>query len=179
LAEIAHDDIEDAKRLNAQAIGRAPKITISVDGKEGAPLESVKPGGEIIADFAVESQVLLWIYQNLVRASPIGPDVGGHYYQQHLLYADGQQVDPGGTIPEAEEYIFVNVMPYAGKIERGSSPKSPNGVYQVVAVLAQRQFRDVATVIFGYRTLIQKQIAGARIGRRSDNRNPAIIVKLK
>jgi hypothetical protein len=178
-AAFAREEIDDAANINRQALGYDPPVEIKVDGNLGVPLERAKVPGVVEADFKIASEMLHWIYGTLVRSSPVGPDVGGHYYQQHLLYADGQQVNPEGIIPPASEYVFINAMPYARKLETGSSSKAPNGVYQVTATLAQRKFRGEASITFAYRTVIQKQVVGGRSGRRADNRNPAIIVRPK
>jgi hypothetical protein len=179
LAEFAQEEIDAAADINRQALGYDPPVDIYVDGNLGVALDRVQPTGVIHAEFKVAGVMLQWIFENLVRNSPVGPDIGGHYYQQHLLYADGQQVNPEGEIPAATEYVFINAMPYARKLETGSSSKAPNGVYQVVATLAQREFRSEASITFGYRTVIQRQVVGGRSGRRADNRNPAIIVRPK
>jgi hypothetical protein len=163
IADFAQEEIEDAKATNRQALGYDPPVKIFVERTEGAALKSVKPNGVIIAEFKLMNSVLSWIYANLVRHSPIGPDTGGHYYQQHSLYADGQKINPEGQIPAAAEYVFINAMPYARKLETGSSSKAPNGVYQVVATLAQREFRNEASITFAYRMV----------------HNPSIIVRPK
>jgi hypothetical protein len=179
LAEFAQEEIAAAAAINRQALGYDPPVDIYVDGNLGVALERVQPTGIILADFKIAGAMLQWIFENLVRNSPVGPDAGGHYYQQHLLYADGQQVNPEGQIPAATEYVFVNAMPYARKLETGSSSKAPNGVYQTVATLARREFRNEASITFSYRAVIQKQVVGGRSGKRADNRNPAIIIRPK
>jgi len=75
--------------------------------------------------------------------------------------------------------VFLNIQPYARKIERGQSSQAPDGVYQAVATLAQRRFGNVAKITFSYRTAIGGAIIGGRKGDRSDLRNPAIIVSLR
>jgi hypothetical protein len=72
----------------------------------------------------------------------------------------------------AEEYTFINTVPYARKIERGSSRQAPDGVYQAVANLARRKFTKLAKITFSYRTVL-----GGTGGAKSE-RNPAIIVRI-
>jgi hypothetical protein len=67
----------------------------------------------------------------------------------------------------ASRYEFVSTVPYARKIERGLSPQAPDGVYQVVAVLAQKRFGNVARIRFSYRAL-----PGV------EGRQPAIIIQI-
>jgi hypothetical protein len=175
LAEFARDEIEDAKAINKQALGYAPPVTIFVDGRRGAPLESVK--NVIVADFELVGQLILWIHNQLQMHSPVRT---GQYKRSHALFADGHQVDPiTPPIPLADEYAFVNLVPYARKIERGSSPQAPEGVYQVVAHLAQQEFRALARVTYSFRTAIGGAIIGGKAGDRSEQRNPAIIVRGK
>jgi hypothetical protein len=49
----------------------APAQTI-VDGREGAPLDSVRSGGRIVFRFADLGPVLDWIWEQLVTRSPVG-----------------------------------------------------------------------------------------------------------
>jgi hypothetical protein len=174
LAEFARGEIAEAKAINRQLLGREPPSTIFVDGVEGAALESVKPAGVIVLDFELVDEVLLYIHQQLETHSPV---LTGRYRRSHALFADGTEVTIESGIPAAEEYVFLNLQPYARKIERGSSTQAPEGVYQVVAVLAQAQFRNVARITFSYRTAMGGAIIGGKLGNRSQLRNPAIIVR--
>jgi hypothetical protein len=174
LAEFARREIEEATEINRLALGYPPPLTIYVDGRRNAPLESVQPGGTIVADFTLVNNVIEWIRAQLDTHSPVK---SGRYRQSHVLFADGQQVGRNEKPPPAEEYVFVNTVPYARKIERGASSQTPDGVYQVVAVLAQRQFRSLASITFAYRAVISGLIIGGRRGNRAEDRNPAIIVR--
>lgn len=162
-AEYAHGEIEDAKRTNQRILGRVPRHTVTVDGREGAPLATVRPDGVIVAEFELVGDLLIWIEQQLVIHSP---RKSGRYARSHVLFADGVEADVNKP-PVAAEYVFVNVQPYARKIERGSSSQAPDGVYQAVAVMARRRFGNVARVSFSYRTL-----------SRAKDRNPAVVVSL-
>ncbi len=117
-----------------------------VDGREGAALESVKPGGMILFRFNRLGAVLDWIYVQLVGHSPIGKDSPPHlhYFEDHELYINDSRVqtDIGGTIdipPNAVAKI-VNLRPYARKIEHGLSTQAPDGVYEITAIAASRRF---------------------------------------
>jgi hypothetical protein len=173
LAAYAAEAIADAAQQNRQVLGVVPPYEVYVDGAEGAPLTSVKPDGVIRAEFGlgILNHALLWIYQQLEKHSP---RLTGQYASSHVLLADGYEVSVTNP-PLAEEYAFVNTVPYARKIEgirsRGitirepQSKKAAEGVYQVVAKLAQK-FGNVAKISFSYREA------------PSGERNPAIIVKL-
>jgi hypothetical protein len=178
LAEFAREEIDKAKAINARALGQVPPLKIFVDGHEGAPLTSVRPTGIIVADFQLVNELLEWIDLQLLLHSPMKT---GRYMRSHRLFADGLQVQIEGRIPAnvpaANEYVFINIVPYARKIERGSSTQAPEGVYQVVAVLAQRRFGNLARISFSYRTAIGGGIIGGKLGNRAEQRNPAIVVR--
>lgn len=190
LAEFADTQIDGAAEAARQAIGTTPRYTVTVDGRQGAPLESVKPDGVIVAEFELLTDVLSWIGEQLVLHSPVS---SGRYQDSHVLMADGVAIEPGLKIPPAEEYVFVNVQPYARKIERGMSSQAPDGVYQAVATLAARRFNNVAKISFNYRTPLfgaidkwaatpSAQAHAARHRRRSNvgewlRNQPAVVVK--
>lgn len=174
-AKYAGEQIEDAKQTNRQILGRLPHYTISVDGRQGAALETVRPNGYVLAEFELFNDVLAWIGDQLEKHSPVK---SGRYRKSHTIFADGVEVELGGVIPEASEFVFINTLPYARKIERGESSQAPDGIYQVVATLARRRFGNIAKIGFSYRTAISGSIVGGLVGNRSEQRNPAIIVTL-
>ena len=175
LAAFAAEAIAEAAQQNAKVLGRVPPYDVYVDGREGAPLTSVKPEGTIRAEFQLVNEALAWIATQLQMHSPVRT---GRYAKSHELFADGVDTENPNAAPPAAEYVFLNIQPYARKIERGQSPQAPDGVYQAVATLAQRRFGNVAKITFSYRTAIGGDIIGGRAGDRSDMRNPAIIVRL-
>jgi len=181
LAKFALEKIEEAKAQNKQALGVVPPYKIYVDGRQGAPLESVKPNGTIRVEFQLVTEALAWIFEQLQKHSPV---LTGRYANSHELFADGAQVDNPNAAPPAEEYVFLNTQPYARKIEgdlsrEPSSKQAPEGVYEAVATLAQQKFGKIGKIRFSYRTPIGGQIAGGRVGDRSTRRTPAIIVTLR
>lgn len=150
LAKFAAKRIEEAAASNRLALGRDAPYTVSVDGRHGAPLSSVRPDGVIVAEFDLMGETLAWIGESLRSAAPVR---SGQFRDSFLLLADGVEV-PKGTEPGfATEYVFVSTMPYARKLERGLSKQSPDGVFDVVATLAARRLGNVASVRFGYRSL--------------------------
>ena len=155
------------------------RYDIYVDNREGAPLTSVKPDGVIRAEFQLVNEALAWINTQLQMHSPV---LTGRYAKSHELFADGVDTENPNAAPPAEEYVFLNIQPYARKIEdkRGHCrSQAPDGVYQAVATLAQRRFGNVAKITFSYRTAIGGEIIGGKAGDRSELRNPAIIVRLR
>jgi len=176
LAEFAAERITEAKEHNKKVLGVVPPHEIYVDGVEGAPLSSVRPDGTIRAEFELVLEALAWINTQLQIHSPV---LTGRYAKSHELFADGVDTENPNAAPPAEEYVFMNIQPYARKLERGLSPQAPDGVYQAVATLAQRRFGNVAQITFSYRTAIGGKIIGGKAGDRSEMRNPAIIVRLR
>lgn len=151
IAETARAAIDEAEDTNAKVLGSPPPRRVYVDGREGAPLESVKPtGGTILAEFDLLEDTLRWIGEQLVLHSPV---LTGEYARSHVLVVDGEAVDFNAPIPpDFGEAVFVNVTPYARKIERGSSDQAPDGVYEAVAALAARRFGNVVKVRFSFRS---------------------------
>lgn len=176
LAEVAADMIDEAKETNRKALGAVPPSTTFVDGREGVSLGSVKPDGIIRTEFELVNEALAWIMTQLQRFSPV---LSGRYAKSHELFADGVDTENPNAAPPASEYVFINIQPYARKIERGQSSQAPDGVYQAVATLAQRRFGNVAKITFSYRTAIGGGLVGGRKGDRSSQRNPAIIVRMR
>jgi len=166
LAAFAAEAIEEAKQANKQVLGTVPPYEVYVDGQEGAALTSVKPDGVIRAEFefGLLNAALVWINTQLQMHSPV---LTGLYAKSHELFADGVDTENPNDAPLAEEYVFINIQPYARKIERGLSPQAPDGVYQAVATLAARKFGNIAKISFSYREV------------RGGERNPAIIVRLR
>lgn len=181
-AEYANEQILENARLWLQLLGHVVDFIVYVDGKRDVPLTDVRAdGGEIDVEFEVAEDVLRWIADQLEKHSPVGSGKDPHpglYKKSHVLFADGKEVEDITKTPPAAEYDFVNIVPYARKIERGSSSQAPDGVYQAVAILAQQRFGGIADISFAYRTPEEGAIVPAPRGNRSEGRNPAIIVKL-
>jgi hypothetical protein len=205
-ADYARAGLEDAKRIDASIIGHEPKYTVTVDGRASAPFESVNPdSGSIIIEFeqqALIGEVLQWIGKTLMERSPAS---SGSYRQGHMLLADGQQVAINEKIAPADEYTFINTVPYARKIEIGKTHAGrafviqvENRIYDRVARDARAKFGKKADIQFGYRemtgayTLKKSTFSGHwKVGARGRSGlskshqagaavlSPAIIVRLK
>jgi len=150
LAAFARKQIAEAVQINQVATGQPSSYQVAVDGRIGAPIDSVKPDGVIVATFDLIADVLDWIGAMLVKESPV---LTGEYAASHRLFVDGVEHEPGDVVPEADEYVFVSVVPYARKIERGLSSQAPDGVYQAVAAVARNRFGNTAKISFGYRSV--------------------------
>jgi hypothetical protein len=199
-ADFVRAGIADADQTNHQTnrrvLGRVPPRTITVDGRLNAPLESVNPnGGNVVVEYELVSDLLRWIADTLIQRSPV---VSGDYKRSHTLFADGREVPLNGEIPQAEEYTFINPIPYARKIEIGKTKSGrafviqvPNRIYERTATDARSRFGNQAAISFGYRattgayTLKRSNASGNRRGGRNDRaagaavQSPAIIVKAR
>lgn len=189
LADFARERRDEALVTNAKATGSPPEYDTIVDGVSGAPLTRVMPDGTIAFSFHLMGEALTWIDQQLIEASP---KLTGRYSKSHVLFADGTECDPADP-PQASQYVFLNVQPYARKIEKGLSRQAPEGVYEAVAALAQQRFGLLAKFRFTYRaptdgavvdwahstsrTLRRKRHTRAAI--RRDMNQPAIVITVK
>jgi hypothetical protein len=169
MARKAQEVIAQTAARNETALGRKVTYDQFVDGKEGAPLESINPNGGVVAlRFHLIGNLLEWIGQQLELHSPVR---SGRYKKSHMLLADGVEVDPAGDVPPAEEYLFVSIVPYARKIERGRSKQAPDGVYDVVADMAKRRFGNMAMIKFTYRSVLLPYVGlGGKKGGKTASR---------
>lgn len=192
VAQRAREGLARVEAINAAVLGRVPDETITVDGKAGAAFESIDPDhGEIDVRFQAAGEMLAWITEQLAEHSPVR---SGRYRGSHLFFADGAPADPASA-PVGSVYIFANPQPYARPIEGGLSSQAPDGVYQAVAVLAQRRFGNLARVDFEYRAVEGGALVSTaavstlrrKVGRREasrmvkqerDQRRPAIVVRM-
>lgn len=176
-AAFARQGLEAEQAKQRAFSGRELPFEQYVDGRQGAPLESVRPNGVIMFEFELVLDVLRWIGDMLVQNSPV---LTGRYQDSHVMFADGVQVDidtAPGMVPPAQEYVFLNVQPYARLIELGWSDQTPDGVYQGVASMAQRRFGNVAKIRFTYRVPLTHTNMSKAAQR--DARQPAIVVSLE
>lgn len=197
-ADYARSLLAEGIAQNRQATGRDIPYTQTVDGRRGAPFESVNPdNGRILFMFdVVSNELFVWIADQIVKHAPRGTVTHDHgrYADAFKLLAGGRELAIGEALPKADEYVFLNAMPYARKIERGLSDQAPQGVLQAVAKLARIRFRDVANITFEHRSYMGGPVHDwAKLRRPSktgysrrkrnaalakDIRQPAIIVRL-
>lgn len=178
IAAYARSQLAVAEEKNRRALGRTPAHTVTVDGRRGAALETVKPhGGRIVFAFeALTGGIIEWILAELVRRSP---EKSGEYKRGHRVLADGVEIS--GAVPAAQEYVITNIVPYARRLEVGKTRAGRAFVIQVrpriyegVARDAKARFRSAATIRFGYRAL-----AGIPAGRgKKKPAAPAIVVTM-
>ncbi len=198
VASFAQGAIDEADATNRRVLGRVPPRTITVDGREGAALTDVKPdGGSIIVEYELIADVLVWIGDTLRARSPVQ---SGAFRDGWTLLADGTEVGITDDVPPADEYTFVNTVPYARKIEVGLTESGRAFVIQVPNRIAERTVKDAASkfgnmakisntfiALDNAYTLKNDAVSRARAGRRrritaragSEVTYPAIIVSLK
>lgn len=180
VATFARTRIAQADEINRRALGKVPPKTVTVDGREGAALESVNPDhGIIIAEWQLGLDVVQWIGKTLRERSPV---LSGRYRSAHTLYADNAEADWDNP-PLASEYTFLNPLAYARKIEIGKTKAGrdfvvqvPNRIYERTANDAQARFGNIAKIRFTYSSAV-----GGSIAKRhaAGDRVPAIVVTLR
>ena len=198
VAKYHRDAVAEADEQNKRALGAVPPSETFVDGRVGARLETVRlDGGVIRTVYESMTEIVEFVHFHLIQHSP---ELTGRYKQNHRAFADGREFDPFGKIPFAAEYIFVNTVPYARKIEGvgdrpGQSSQAPDGVYEGVAAIANSRFGNLAWIKFTYRAVDEGgEIAsgGTRRSRRAarsargiasalnvENRFPAIRITMR
>lgn len=188
VARFAAEKLAEAQEQNRRALGRVPPHDTFVDGREGAPLDSVNPnGGRIVFEFELVDDVLQWIAARLIERSPV---TSGAYQRGHTLFAGGVEVEFGGLFagqpaPQAAEYVFLNAAPYSRKIEIGKTRSGrdfviqvENRIYERTAKDARARFGNLVRIGFSYRGVVGGSLARGRAGNKSDLRFPAIVVTL-
>lgn len=181
-----------AKLIDEKILGHAVTVKSWVDGVLDAGEKAINLHSKIVFEFGLVNQVLQFIGEELQKNSPVGSGRDKHpglYKSSHILFADGIEVPIDDRIPiDAQEYTFVNTLPYSIKIEQGQSSQADSGVYEVTAFLARSKFGNVAKIafvdyvgVFG----VMAQSPNATYGNytrlqhnKSVNRYPAIRVTL-
>lgn len=175
IAQAARGALAEAQAQNRAALGRVPEHETFVDRRKDAALETVNPDrGVIVFAFevaTVASEMMEMIGRLLVLNSPV---LTGEYQKSHQLYADGAEVERFDPLAQVGEWVFTTAVPYARRIEGGSSDQAPDGVYEGVAAMAAPRYGNIAAIKFSYRDVIGgKRGAAARAARQ-----PAIVVRI-
>lgn len=164
-----------------QSRGNLSDPIIETDYKVGKPARKVRAFGRIAAYDRVDiAEVIDFIFEMLHRESPYKT---GRYFKSHVVMVNGVQYDfdskrlPGLT--EKDSVEFVNVQPYAKRIEQGWSPMAPRGVYKRVMKAAARKYGKSIYLKFTYRTLnlgrmVTRYIGGDKRPLRRPQRVDAI-----
>jgi len=146
-----------------------------VDRRFDVPIENVKQFG--IIEYAARADLRELLIDILARLEKRSPVLTGRYRRSHLVFVNGTSIEdiPINPDPDAT-YEFINVQPYARRIEggaavrirrsrrgtksvtmakgfRGWSKQAPNGVYRLVWREAQTRYGKVAFIEFRWRAL--------------------------
>lgn len=159
LATLARSVIDEATARNRAAIGHDVGRQIIVDGRRGASIESVKLGGTVAAVFATHEAVIDFAWETIAGLSPVDmrPDADDVVYRQrHLMLVNGEEAGaPPVTIGPDDIVVFVNLLPYARRLEKGWSKKqAPDGVFEVASTIIRARFGRLATIKFGYGSFV-------------------------
>ncbi len=157
LEEVRKQHVALAKREHAKIMGAAPRpsgFRRSVDGRQGALEESVKPKGLIVYEYSRLAEVAQYAMEVLFDLSPV---LSGAYRNAHRLFLDGVAVnDLKGWAP-GHEVSISNTMPYARKIEVGRMKMRIGGsreVYQQARRKVMARYGNLAKVTFTYRAVV-------------------------
>lgn len=189
VAQFARERIAEAERQNETALGHATPKETFVNGAKSTAFETVKPGQSIVAVFDLGSNVVQYVWDQVLLHSPV---LTGAFKLSQRIYADGVEVDAPSGIGTATEIIITSVAPYARKIEAGKSSQAPDGVYEAVASLAASKYSAMAKIRFTYRspmggkTSLDKWAVKHSAGSKKqaaqyakDTRQPAILILMK
>lgn len=177
LIELANDAIAEASLINNRATGQIVEYDVYVDGRQGGSIAQVKPGGNIVALFAVQAAAIDFTWETLAGLSPVDQNPKTHdeivYRDHHLLLINGEEFEPPVQVGADDVITFVNLLPYARKIEKGWSKKqAPDGVYEAASAIVKAKYGNIVTVRFGYGSFL-----GATATR--NNRYPFISLSPK
>ena len=162
MAQAARQAWAEAQAINRRALGHDPAFEQFVDGRRGAPLESVKRGGRIIFLFAVGGELLTRAVDDAIntflRVAPVGRGKDKHpglYRDSLILLVNGTQRDflTEGAVVEFKPDDIVSLtdlQPYARRIERGWSFQAPNGVMEIVTQRMRAEFGGVLNIAFSW-----------------------------
>lgn len=171
--------VRTAKRLHGQVMRTDPRpvrFTRFVDGRQGAPEESVRAGGVITYLYPRLDAVVQYAMEVLFDLSPV---LSGAYRNSHTLFVGGAAVENlKGWLPDAE-IVITNTVPYARKIELGVMKMRVAGSAKVYAQAAKKvraRFGNVAKIGFTYRGIIGGGVSSTRAGNKSDLRYPALVI---
>lgn len=179
-----------AKATAAELIttGRAPpRYTRYVDGREGAPEETVRPDGVILYRFDYMAEVVAFALAFLRARAPVWT---GRYRESFYLGLDGRFVPAArfdaermGTVSEV---VIGNTMPYSRKVDVqlvGTKPlrfSVPPGLFSDAAKAVQRRFGNLVSAKRVYTMRFPDQYT-LRTGRKAGKpvESPALVIALR
>ncbi len=175
--------VATAKREHGKVMRTPPRphsFTRYVDGREGAPEDSVRADGVITYIYPRLEHVARYAMEVLFDLSPV---LSGAYRQGHTLMLNGKPAaDLSGWRP-GDEIAITNMLPYARKIELGRMKMRVPGsakVYRQAVRKVKARFGSTAKIGFAFRGIVGgQQISVQRRSRsrgNSDLRYPVMTI---
>lgn len=157
--------------------GIAPAYEQRVDGRLGAPLESLKNGSIVRWDFRYLQEIVAFALAFARERSPVA---SGAYRNAWFALVDGAQV-PLEKIGAAASVTITNDKPYARKIEVGAMTlRVPPGIVEQTRKAVQRRYSNVVSAELRYIRLAGGYVlkGGHRKGRRAGDplTYPALVI---
>lgn len=175
----------------AIASGAAPAMyTRYVDGREGAPEESVRPDGVIYYAFNLLPDLILFLIGFLRERSPRGLADGVAFRDSFFIGVDGRLVRPqdfrAAKVPPRAEIIIGNTVPYNRLVDvqmagqRRVRYAVPPNIYLDAAAAAERRFGGAFRVVRLYNVVFP----GKYVLKTGDRRgkpvySPGILIEPK
>lgn len=145
LAKTAREALAQAQRS-----GEAPQHYVRrVNGRQGAPEESVQAPGPIVYTFSVLPEIAAYA---LTFAQTRSPKRSGRFRRSWFVMVNGLHVTAFDNIPPDAEVIITNDQPYARKIEIGKTESGrpfviqvPPGIVEDTRQAVMRRFGNTIT----------------------------------
>lgn len=168
LLRTAREGHAQIMREQTARAGVFPEVDAYANRPGNSNLDSVVLPGPIVYRYRYLREVALAAMKALQDASPVQ---SGAYKKAHTLFVDGVPARPNTAIKPGQEVFIANPLPYARRIEIGKTESGrdfvlhvPNRIYERVAKQGLRQYRNAATITFGYVTLPQAHIIKGGLG---------------
>lgn len=136
LRHIERETFGESREQNRRVLGYVPGEEIRTDGVVGKRFEQMAVGGQSVQTFDLASDIVPFALQLLAR---IAPRRTGKFASAFLAIVDGRVLAPPYILPDGFDQIrFVNLLPYARKLEGGkgfrpTSKQRPNGYMEALA----------------------------------------------
>lgn len=155
----------------AIAAGASPNYDRYVNGRQGAPEESVTIPGAILYVF---SNWPLIINAAVAELQKRAPRRSGRLQVSFIVIANGAVTTDYGRIPGEAEVIITNAMPYVRRIEVGANNSKGKRMFDLSRVALNRRFSSgflfetrYLNIKAGLHPLIPYLLKGSQ-GRRKD-----------
>lgn len=157
LAEFRREFIKMAEAAHQRVMRTPPQpttFTRIVDGRVGAPVESVSDFGLIVWKYPRLVEVARFALQVLRELSPVK---SGLYRESHTLFIDGMPARDASDWEPGQELSITNTVPYSRKIELGAMTMRVPGsdrVYARARRLIDAEYGSAVAVEFTYRGFV-------------------------